>query len=314
MSVAIPLAANKFEDPNVTVDGKNRATVSLVSLRTLWINTGTLCNLTCKNCYIESSPQNDRLVYITREEVAAFLDEIERDSLGTEEIGFTGGDPFMNPDVLGMMNDALSRGFRVLVLTNAMKPMMKFADQLRDISQRYKDRLTLRVSLDHHSKTGHESERGPRSWKPALDGISWLRDHKFEINIAGRMFMGESEELARQGYDGLFSRLDLHLDAFDPSDLVLFPEMDAKIDVSEITTECWEILDVDPNSVMCASSRMVVKRKGAARPSVVACTLLPYDEDFELGSTLVDASNDVSLNHPHCAQFCVLGGAACSQG
>jgi hypothetical protein len=36
---------------------------------------------------------------------------------------------------------------------------------------------------------------------------------------------------------------------------------------------------------MCATSRMVVKRKGAARPVVVSCTLLPDDEGFEMGAT-----------------------------
>jgi hypothetical protein len=64
---------------------------------------------------------------------------------------------------------------------------------------------------------------------------------------------------------------------------------------------------------MCATTRMVVKRKGADRPSVVACTLLPYDPRFDLGSTLAEASRPVPLNHPHCARFCVLGGAACSR-
>jgi len=63
---------------------------------------------------------------------------------------------------------------------------------------------------------------------------------------------------------------------------------------------------------MCASSRMVVKRKGAARPAVLACTLLPYDARFEMGETLAGASGPVTLNHPHCAKFCVLGGASCA--
>jgi len=58
---------------------------------------------------------------------------------------------------------------------------------------------------------------------------------------------------------------------------------------------------------------MVVKRKGAARPAVVACTLLPYDPQFELGTSLADSAGAVHLNHPHCAKFCVLGGAACSR-
>jgi hypothetical protein len=93
---------------------------------------------------------------------------------------------------------------------------------------------------------------------------------------------------------------------------VLFPEMDAQADVPEITTACWDILGKSPDAVMCSSSRMVVKRKGAAKPGVVACTLLPYEAEFELGATLAEAERPVRLNHPHCAKFCVLGGASCS--
>ncbi|MEM0922659.1 MAG: radical SAM protein, partial [Pseudomonadota bacterium] len=64
--------------------------------------------------------------------------------------------------------------------------------------------------------------------------------------------------------------------------------------------------------VMCASSRMVVKRRGAERPAVLSCTLLAYEKQFELGATLAEADRAVPLNHPHCAKFCVLGGASCS--
>jgi hypothetical protein len=58
---------------------------------------------------------------------------------------------------------------------------------------------------------------------------------------------------------------------------------------------------------------MVVKHKGAAQPTVVACTLLSYDSQFDLGRTLTGAGNTVHLNHPHCAKFCVLGGATCAR-
>ena len=95
---------------------------------------------------------------------------------------------------------------------------------------------------------------------------------------------------------------------------MVFPEMDAAADVPEITEACWGILGKSPESVMCATSRMVVKRKGAARPAVLACTLLPYDPRFDLGPSLAEASGAVPLNHPHCAKFCVLGGGACSRG
>src|SRR5678809_1136643 len=97
-------------------------------------------------------------------------------------------------------------------------------------------------------------------------------------------------------------------------DRTVFPEMDEAADMPEITESCWAILGKSPEDVMCASSRMVVRFKGAVRPSVIACTLLPYDERFELGASLAGAFGFVPLNHPHCAKFCVLGGGACSCG
>ena len=155
-------------------------------------------------------------------------------------------------------------------------------------------------------------ERGPRSWTPTLEGLTWLAENGFSIAVAGRLYSGEAESVVRAGYARLFARHGIPLDARDPADLVLFPEMDASLDVPEITEACWGILGKSPGDVMCASSRMVVKRKGAAHPTVAACTLLPYDPRFDLGATLADAARPVSLNHPHCATFCVLGGAACS--
>jgi uncharacterized Fe-S cluster-containing radical SAM superfamily protein len=302
----------KFRDPRLTANGERRATVALTRLRTLWFNTGTLCNLTCRNCYIESSPTNDRLVYLSAAEVANYLDEIERDRLGTEEIGFTGGEPFMNPALPAMLEEALGRGYRVLVLTNAMRPMMKMAEPLLALRERFGRRLVIRVSLDHYSHALHELERGHRSWRRAFAGLRWLVDNGFAVHIAGRRFSGEPDAVLRAGYARLFAEHRLPVDALDPVALVLFPEMDATQDVPEITTACWDILGVAPDTMMCASSRMVVKRNGAPHPIVVPCTLLPYDRQFELGRSLREAGGSVPLNHPHCARFCVLGGGSCS--
>ena len=308
------LDPKKFKDPNVTAAGETRARVSLDGLKTLWINTGTLCNLTCANCYIESSPRNDRLAYITTDEMRAYLDEIRDKGLETDEIAFTGGEPFMNPDMMQMLEVTLSRGFRALVLTNAMKPMRHHEAPLKKLKYWFNEKLEIRVSVDHYTQQLHEKERGPGSWQPMLDGLIWLSQNKFNFDIGGRTPWGEDESSMRQGYTTLFAEYDISVDANDPIKLVLFPEMDANQDVPEITDQCWSILDVDPGAMMCASSRMIVKRKGADKPAVIACTLLPYDEQFELGTTLAESSKDVALNHPHCAKFCVLGGGACSQG
>ncbi len=308
-----PLDVAKFRDPQWTARGEIRASVPLVALDTLWFNTGTLCNLTCRNCYIESSPRNDRLAYLGVDDVVAYLDEIAERDLPTRLVGFTGGEPFMNPALPDMLETVLARGFEALVLTNAMRPMRKAADRLLVLRERYGDRLTIRVSIDHPDPAVHESERGRRSWRPTIEGLRWLAEHGFPIDIAGRRFTGEPEDAVRAGFAGLFATLGVSVDAEDAVRLMLFPEMDPARDVPEITTACWGILDRTPESVMCASARMVVKRRDADAPVVVACTLLPYDPRFELGRTLAEASAPVSLNHPHCASFCVLGGAACSR-
>src|SRR5438128_7767544 len=103
------LDPRKFHHAFLTAKGEPRAQVGLKSLDTLWFNTGTLCNLTCQHCYIESSPKNDRLVYLSAAEVAGYLDEIEQLALGTRLIGFTGGEPFMNPALPAMLDLALAR-------------------------------------------------------------------------------------------------------------------------------------------------------------------------------------------------------------
>src|SRR5580700_11073265 len=170
----------KFQNPLVTARGERRAHVALKALETLWFNTGTLCNLTCQNCYIESSPKNDRLAYLSAAEVGRYLDDIAALKLGTRHIGFTGGEPFMNRDLPAMLEDVLSRGLDAIVLTNAMKPMQHRKDALR---ARYGAHLTLRVSLDHYGAAVHELERGKRSWAPTLDGLKWLADNGFGVNV-----------------------------------------------------------------------------------------------------------------------------------
>jgi len=316
MNVVVPprpgLDPRKFRDPEVTITGERRAQVALKGLETLWINTGTLCNIACGHCYIESGPRNDRLSYITAAEVGPYLDEIARDRLPTREIGLTGGEPFMNPEIIAICDDILARGFHLLVLTNAMRPMARHKAALADLQARHGARLALRVSLDHYEAGPHDRERGAGGHARTIEGLRWLVGQGIRIAIAGRTCWSESEAEIRAGFGRLIARESWPIDANDPQALVLFPEMDATVDVPEITTACWGILGRSPDEIMCATSRMVVKRKGAVGPAVVACTLIPYDPRFELGASLRDAARPVRLTHPHCAKFCVLGGGACA--
>lgn len=306
--------ADKFSDPLLTADGQERASVSLTNASTLWFNTGTLCNIECVNCYIESSPSNDRLVYIDTNDIAPYLDQITQRNWPVAEIAFTGGEPFLNPAMVDMARLCIERGFSILILTNAMRPMMRkrVSTELSKLISDHGDKITFRVSLDHYRAEENDAIRGAGSYAIAITGLEWLRDQGAKLAIAGRTIWGETDVESRQGFHALYTTHALEIDAYDPSQTVLFPEMDESVEVPEITTACWDILGKSPTEIMCASSRMVVKRRGDATPVVLACTLLPYAPEFELGQTLAEAEQPVQLNHRHCAKFCVLGGASCS--
>ena len=74
-----------------------------------------------------------------------------------------------------------------------------------------------------------------------------------------------------------------------------------------------EILGVADLRLDGPAPRIVIdQRGGEAAPRLVACTLQPYAPDFDLGTDLAAAMRPVTLNHPHCARFCVFGAASCS--
>lgn len=150
------LDPSKFRNPDITAKGERRASVFFKGLKTLWFNSGSLCNIECANCYIMSSPTADHFVYLKATEMAPYLDEIDAMGTGPVEIAFTGGEPYLNPDMIKMSEMALERGHELLVLTNAMKPMMRPRIQkgLLDLKTRYGAKMTLRVSLDHFTAEG----------------------------------------------------------------------------------------------------------------------------------------------------------------
>lgn len=300
---------NKFKDPTTTVDGSKRAFIEAKKIKTLWFNTGTLCNIECKDCYIESSPKNNRLVYLTFNEFKLFIDETIDKNLGTNEIGFTGGEPFMNKDILKMIEYSLSKNFKVLVLSNAMKPMLNIKEDLLKLNHQ---NLVIRVSIDHYQKEKHEEVRGKNTFDVMIKGLLWLNSNNFNYALATRLLWGEEEDQLRDNFNQFIDKYNLKLDAKSKQQLVTFVEMDKKVDTPEITTACWNILGKNPDDIMCSKSRMVVKKKGMLKPSVIACTLLPYEDEFDLGQSLTNSLQKIYLNHKHCSKFCVLGGSSCS--
>jgi hypothetical protein len=270
--------------------------MALQKLQILWVNTGTLCNLACTGCFMESTPVNDALAYFP---LPGFLDLLDD---APEEIGFTGGEPFMNPDLLAMLQATLASGRRALVLTNAMRPMMRLAAPLEALVKTYGGRLIVRVSLDHYRAEKHDELRGAGSFAFTMGGLKFLADIGARLAVACRTPWCDSKGSLRTGFAALFSEHGIPLNAGDEGDLVLFPEMNAARPACEVTATALRTLKAPP---MCATSRMVVHRKGADGVRFTPCTLLP-DRD------LASMTDEVVLDHPYCSQFCVYGGASCA--
>lgn len=294
-------------------------------LETLWFHLGSRCTLACRGCYVESSPRNDRLAFISFATFRGFLDEA-RTFPSLRRVGFTGGEPFLNPDLEAMLAHTLELGLEALVLTNGLGPLRRALPWLERLAKTWPGRLALRLSLDAPEAEGHEALRGRGTFAPTLAGLRALARLPLRLGVAGRFSGPPAEEAAlRARYAALFTAHALSLDAYDPQSLVLFPELAPEDEEGEGTGEEGERLPpLRPEllalrerqglSLMCRRERMVVHRKGAPAAEVVACTLLPEAPGFALGATLAEALRPVRLDHPHCARFCVLGGASCAPG
>ncbi len=235
-----------FADPAWTARGERRAVVPLTRLETVWFNTGTLCNIDCANCYIESSPRNDRLSYLTLGDVIPFLDEIAKLPQPVCLIGFTGGEPFMNPAFIAILEETLRRGFETLTLTNALKPMGHRKPDIARLAKRYGSRMRVRISLDDFRAEVHDAERGEGAFAHALDGLTWLWSAGVELEVAARFLSDDSEDELRQGFAALFAKCGIGIDCDDDEALLILPEMRPGTTPPEITEACWGILKKSP--------------------------------------------------------------------
>ncbi len=286
----------RLEDRQIT---EPAPVVELTRLETLWINTGTLCNLACAKCFMESSPTNDSLGYFP---LASFHELLAQAPRELAEIGFTGGEPFMNPEIIPMLEAALAAGKRVLVLTNAMRPMQRHAAALARLIASHEDRLAIRVSLDHYLPDRHEALRGRDSFASTVEGLKCLAATGAKLSVAARTPWGETEAMMQAGFARLFEAHGLPIE-----DLTLFPEMEFCASAPTLPVTTRAVSDVPAEQpLMCQSSRMAVLRKGSgAKISFVPCTLLPERD-------LAAWDDPITLDHPHCSRFCVYGGASCA--
>src|SRR5437763_15529666 len=143
--------------------------VALAHLDDLWFQVaGTLCNLTCSHCFISCSPHNHSFGFLDLETVRRRLDESV--TLGVKEYYFTGGEPFLNPDMTSIVELTLGYG-PATVLTNGTVLKEEWLDRLRAAEEASAYSLEFRVSIDGFSPQENDPVRGAGTFERAMRGV-----------------------------------------------------------------------------------------------------------------------------------------------
>src|ERR1700752_1118448 len=129
--------------------------VPMRALDTLWFQVaGTLCNIECTHCFISSSPTNRSHAMMSLPEIEERLAEARE--LGVREYYFTGGEPFMNREMIPILAATLKQG-PATVLTNGMLLRPEVCRKLRELFDASEYSLDLRVSLDGFDRESHDA-------------------------------------------------------------------------------------------------------------------------------------------------------------
>jgi sulfatase maturation enzyme AslB (radical SAM superfamily) len=295
-------------DWRFTTDGDARGYIQPQSLRELWFHTGTLCNLRCPFCLEGSKPGDTRIEQITHAEVAPFLAEAV--SLGVTQFSFTGGEPFVNRDMIPVLSEALAL-CPCLVLTNATEPLLNCMHNVIGLQERPHP-LHFRVSLDYPDPDRHDAGRGRGNFKLALKTMGHLHQKGFSVSIARQETAGENTAAVNAAYRPHLQQAHLPTDMHSLS----FPDFmppGAMAHVPHITEHCMTTYKDESSRAgfMCSYSKMVLKKNGRVR--VYACTLVDDDTDYDLSGSLTEAMKvRVMMKHHRCYS-CFACGASCSE-
>jgi molybdenum cofactor biosynthesis enzyme MoaA len=280
--------------------------VELSHLDHLWFQVaGTLCNLTCHHCFISCSPKNDSFGFLTLDQVCRVLDESL--SLGVKEFYFTGGEPFLNPDMVPILIETLRYG-PATVLTNGTVLKSEWLRTLAAAEAESTYSLEFRVSIDGFSPETNDPIRGTGAFQRAMRGVMLLVEHGFLPIITAARVWPEEQEAAVVGQ---FTAM-LKAAGYARPRLKILPTLRLgaeaarthSYDATERVTE--EMMPgYDVSQLICEHSRIVTDR------GVYVCPILIDSPEARLGSTLADSLGSYPLAEGACFT-CYQYGAICS--
>jgi uncharacterized Fe-S cluster-containing radical SAM superfamily protein len=281
--------------------------VALQQLDSLWFQvTGTRCNLACKHCFISCAPDNRAFGFLFLQQVASALEQSR--ALGVKEYYFTGGEPFMHPQLLDMLEQTLRIG-PATVLTNGTLFRDATVARLGALRDQSIYSLELRVSIDGPDPASNDPIRGEGAFDRAIAGVKKLLSAGFLPIITMAQTWDDAEST------GVYQRMRARLleIGYSRPRLKLLPSLHLGAEVQrsrgynddERVTRSM-MIGFDQSDLICASSRVVTDR------GVHVCPILIEQPDSILAPTLKEAcQQDFALNHPAC-YTCWLHGAICS--
>jgi MoaA/NifB/PqqE/SkfB family radical SAM enzyme len=274
-----------------------------VRLASLWIQiTGTLCNLECTHCINASGPADPWLKPLPRDTVLRAIDEAA--ALGVKEIYFTGGEPFLHPELLSLLSAGLAAA-PTTVLTNGTVMTRRIADALRDLAESARYSLEIRVSLDDPDPALNDRIRGRGAWRRAVRALRLLNERGL-LPIVTATEILERELPPGEGMYQRFRQFLLELGVEKPRVKIIpvFP-------VGRLADRAGSVLDeaalegFDRGLLQCAETRAV------ADGGVYACPILAGLPGARLsGGGLAESFRPAPLFHPGCVT-CHQTGMTC---
>jgi len=280
--------------------------VPLVALDYLWFQVaGTVCNLRCTHCFISCAPDNHEFWFLDLETVASYLEESK--AWGVKEYYFTGGEPFMNRDLLPMLEATLAIG-PASVLTNATLLDARTVHRLAAIEKESAFSLEIRVSIDGPSPETNDPIRGAGTFQRAMEGVGRLVEHGLlPIITAAQVWEPHEDEAIYHGFVEALRKV-----GYERPRIKILPSLrigreaarSRGYDATEIVTAAM-LEGYDVRQLLCSSGRIVTDR------GIHVCPILIDAPDSCLGKDLSEANRPFPLRHSAC-YTCWLNGAICT--
>jgi molybdenum cofactor biosynthesis enzyme MoaA len=280
--------------------------VGLTHLDDLWFQVaGTLCNLTCSHCFISCSPHNHSFGFLDLETVRRVLDESVR--FGVKEYYFTGGEPFLNQDMVRILEMTLSYG-PATVLTNGTVLKDEWLARLRRADEASPYSLEFRVSIDGFSADQNDPIRGAGTFERIVQGIRKLVARGFlPILTVTETHDNQDHGALVEGFVRLMRAV-----GYDRPRLKILPALRIGAEArrrrgyqpeERVTPDMME--GFDTSQLICSHSRIVTDR------GVFVCPILIESPDARLGAALADSLGPYPLRH-HACHTCYQYGALCA--